>query len=311
MYCGCSHTRRLCAYPACYIFSWWRRPRPPRGLPLGRLIYRRRFILLFARFYASILGWLSLSLLLFFHMLIPVASRSSSRHAVSLCVSFLCVPLCHVVRLVVRRLVPSARLGLPSRMGVVSPCCSLVLVSHGRGGLVLRSHAVSFCLGISSRPCVPSLRPVCRLVDSSRPLPSSRSVSPVGVSDPFSCLVPVFAPFCPALRSFLTHFVRRSRFMSSVVGRGCVVMAMGRGWLALLVSSVRSLRGGSVGGCGHWAPFRVARRSSLVRSCPIALLLPPALSLPCVPILLIHEARQRGDGWRRRMAKGKRGKRDA
>lgn len=47
-YCGCSHTRRLCAYPACYIFSWWRRPRPPRELPLERLIYRRRFALLSA-----------------------------------------------------------------------------------------------------------------------------------------------------------------------------------------------------------------------------------------------------------------------
>lgn len=60
---------------------------------------------------------------------------------------------------------------------------------------------------------------------------------------------------------------------------------------------VRSLRDGSMGGCGYGAPFHVARRSFLSYSCPVVLPYLVGSSLArCVPILLIHEARKRTNG---------------
>ena len=125
------------------------------------------------------------------------------------------------------RLVRSAASCRPSARPVGS---SWLVVSYGRrfvllfarsrfvcrGGFALRSHAVSF----SSRYCVSSVVSSAHLVFSRHLV----SVSPVGVSDPFSCLVPVFAPFRPARRSFLTHSIRLRSSVPvfvSVVGRGC------------------------------------------------------------------------------------------
>lgn len=279
MYCGCSHTRRLCAYPACYIFSWLRRPRPPRGLPLGRLIYRRRFILLFARFYASILGWLSLSLLLFFHMLIPVASRSSSRHAVLSCVSF------HASRCVVSSVLPSCRLacssrrfGLSSRMGAVSFCCSLVLVSPVVAVLSCVLIPSRFYLGISSRLCVLSVR----LVGSSRPRPVISSSLLARWRLGFILMLGSrvrAVPFCCSLVPHSFHsssFVRPGFCLRHEAGRwrhghGAEAVCSRRLIRPLIVPARYSLTRCWIitGEDGHGAPFHVARRSSIACSCRI------------------------------------------
>lgn len=181
-----------------------------------------------------------------------------------------CVPLCRVVR----RAVSSARL------------VSLV-VSYGRrfvllfarfrfvcrGGFALRSHAVSF----SSRYCVLSVVSSAHLVLSRHLV----SVSPVGVSDPFSCLVPVFAPFCPAVRSFLfvlfgIGLCPRSLGVAVRHGHGAAGACSSHLIRPIIMPARYSLTR-----CGmalwedveYGAPFRVARRSSLARSCPIVLLI--------------------------------------
>ena len=84
----CPHMRQFCAAISCYIFSWWRRPRAPRGPPRGCLIYGRRSALLTA-YSASFLFPPS-----------HLAFRLTSRRLMPLCVSpsrlasRLCVPSC-------------------------------------------------------------------------------------------------------------------------------------------------------------------------------------------------------------------------
>ena len=113
------------------------------------------------------------------------------------------------------RLVP-----LVVSFGAVLFCCSLIRFVC-RGGLALRSRAVSFLIGI---PFVPRL--ARRLVVASRPpsrlahlvsVMSSRSRSSVGGSDPFSC------PF-PCSRRSVLLFARSCSF----IGPGSSVSVVGR-----------------------------------------------------------------------------------
>ena len=258
----------LCAYPAWYLISWWRRPRTPTGHPLGRLIYGGTV--------------LSCSPLIPIHPLPPSPPFPLFSFPI-------CVPVRLARRLVGRLVIPSRlmRLAVSCRPSCRLACSSRWLVSACRlvsrrfvllfacsrfacrGDLALRSHAVSFALGVSSCSCV---SPIVSSV-LSRSFPSSRFCSLVGVSCPFSCpfscSVPVFAPFCSAVRSFLFAY----SLPVHVLGRGAWPCRYGHGaGLALLISSVpsrlpvrlfaRSLWDGG-GRIRHEAPFRVARRSFL------------------------------------------------
>lgn len=136
-YCVCSHVRQFCAYPACYIFSWWRRSRVPLGPPSWAL-----------NIYAPFRSALRSSRFVLLYVVSPCVSYLSSRSAsramplcVSSCVLF-CVPS---VRLVYAapRLVPASCLGVSS---CVSSCVSFCVSS------------MRFCPCLSS--CVSSLRPV-------------------------------------------------------------------------------------------------------------------------------------------------------
>lgn len=177
-----------------------------------------------------------------------LSSRQASRHAVSSRRSVVsCRPSC--------RLIGSARLGLSSRMGAVSLCCSLVLVSPVVA--VLLCVPVPFRFALASRL---SSRLVRRLV--------SRRLISSAVSFGFTrgCLGSVLV-LGSRVRAVLSCSslvpVRpvRHRFMFLVVGRGCASWSWGgRGLLfsshpshhGSLLVAVRSLRDGSMGGCGIW-----------------------------------------------------------
>ena len=162
------------------------------------------------------------------------------------------------------------------------------------------SRLVLFRCVVSSRRAIPSCRLACssrrfayRLVLSARVIPSARSVCRLGLSVSYGRRsVLLFARSCSPIRF---------RFMSSVVGRGRVVMAMGRGSCRLIYSLVA---GWLCGRMRHEAPFRVARRSFLgvygssFFSSHRFLIARIACSCP-----IIHKARKRRDGWRRQMAK--------
>ena len=186
----------------------------PTGPPLGgRLIYRRRFALLFARFYASILV----------RFLFPC------------CFSFICSSTCVslVVSLAVSPCVSSH--AFRCRCPSCRPSCRLIGSARFACRLVwapFRSAVRSFSSRLLERDCLtfpcrfvshcfPFVsRIVRRLVVASR-LPSrlahlvsvmsSRSRRPGGLFVSVSMPIPVFAPFRPARRSFL--FVHRSRFL--------------------------------------------------------------------------------------------------
>ena len=105
-YCGCSHARRLCAYPACYIYSRWRRPRAPLGLPCGRLIYPHRFALLFAiPFRFSIFRLVLRLVLRVVHRFLSCVSPYPSRLVVSCSIPCFISILRPVLRLVLLRVV--------------------------------------------------------------------------------------------------------------------------------------------------------------------------------------------------------------
>lgn len=181
------------------------------------------------------------------------ASRLSSRHVVLLCVSSRAFRCRRVARRAVHRVIPSARLGLSSRMCAVPLCCSLVLVSPVVAVLLCVPVPFRFCLGISF--VISSRPPSRRLISSAVSFGFTRgcfgSVLVLGsrVRAVLSCcsLVPV-RPV-------------RHRFMFLVVVRGCASWSWsGRG---LLFSShpshhhacsllTHSLRDGSMGGCGIW-----------------------------------------------------------
>ena len=183
----------------------------------------------------------------------PRASRSSSRHAVSLAVSF------RAFRCVVSSVVSSHRLGsshrLVSSRRLVWRRSALLFARSRfvcRGGFALRFRAVSFCFGI---PFVLSSRCSSRLSSclSSRLVHLVSSCHlvlrlPVGGSCPFSCLVPVFAPFRPAIRSFL--FVHQFRFL-------CLRRGAWRGVMAMMAAEVCS--------CRLIRPLIVPARYSLTR----------------------------------------------
>lgn len=128
----------------------------------------------------------------------------------------------------VRRLVSSARFARPSRMGAVSFCCSLVLVSF--------IVAVLSCVPVPSRFAlasrlliVPSLRPrlVARLVSSSRRL------VPVLMPVPMLCAVPSCSSLVPVRYPF-----RVLLFLSPSWGGAVVSWPWGGG--GLLLSSHQS-----------------------------------------------------------------------
>lgn len=214
---------------------------------------------------------------------------------------------CRLVEHLVMRLVSCVllcRIRLSCRLTCSSRRFISLVVSYGRrsallfarsrfacrGGLALRSRAVSFRLGIS-------------FVISSRP--PFRSVSPVGVSDPFSCLVLVFAPFCPAVRSFL--FVLFG--IGSCSWSWGVAVRHGHGAAGAcsshLIRPIIMPARYSLTRCGmalwedvgYGAPFRVARRSSLARSCPIVLLITSDLPRPhCVLSFPHPRSKKAGSG---------------
>lgn len=306
----------FCAYPAWYIFPRWRRSRAPTGPPLGRLIYR-------APFRPTVRSFLFVSrcpLLFPPRFLSPYvrsrASRSSSRHAVSSGVSF------HASRCVVSSVLPSCRLacssrrfGLSSRMGVVSFCCSLVLVSPVVAVLSCVLMPSRFYLGISSRLCVLSVRLVgssCpRPVISSSLLTRWRLVSVLMLGSRVRAV------------SFCCSLVSHSFHSSSFVRPGFYEAGLGASWPwvggGLLSSShpsahcSRSLFSHSLRddyGEG-WIWSAVSCCSSLVHclfmshrsSHPIG----PSLSLRSNP--LTHEARKRTRRRRRRWRTGNRTRR--
>lgn len=297
-YCVSHQMASFCAYPAWYLIPWWRRSRVPTGPPLGRLIYGDAVS--------------SCSPLITIHPLLPASPFPLFFFLICVLVRLACrlvgrlVMPSRFVRSVVScrpscRPVCSSRpsFRLSSRMGTVSFCCSLVLVSPVVAILPCVLMSSRFRLGVSSRSCVSSIVSSAHLVL----VPSSRSVSPVGVSDPFSCPVPVFAPFRPARRSFLFAY----SVSVHVLGRGAWPCRYGHGavgWLALLISSVPSWFpilysltrcGAAAVRRGHEAPFYAARRSSLVCSCLLVLLIPSWLLIALMrshPIA--HEARKPG-----------------
>ena len=153
-YCGCSRVRQFCAYPACYIYSRWRRPRAPLWPPLR----------------AFNIGAVSFCSPLFrFVFLYSVSPFVSS------CVSF-CVPFC--VSPCVSPCVPSLRLVsyrsasrfasrlcvsscvLFMRLAVASRhCVPFSLLAVGCDMTFIRG-AVSSCLPLAVSPCVSSVRVV-------------------------------------------------------------------------------------------------------------------------------------------------------
>lgn len=239
----------------------------------------------------------------------------SSRHAVSF----------SGVSSVVPPVVLSARPVSSSRLVASYGRRFVLLFARSRLAWAWRSCLAFSCrlvFSLASRS--PSLRPVVAFRSSSHRsrlvlVPSSRHLClPVGVSCPFSCLVPVFAPFRFAVRSFLTHSIRL---------RSSVPVSMRRGWGAswpwigggLLSSShpsahcSRSLFSHSLRddyGEG-WIWSAVSCCSSLVyclfmshrSSHPIG----PSLSLRSNP--LTHEARKRTRRRRRRWRTGNRTRR--
>lgn len=149
-YCGCSRVRQFCAYPACYIYSRWRRPRAPLGPPLRVLNISAPFR--FALRYS----------VSFFYIPSRSASRPASRFACRSCVSP-CVPLgvsfC-VFCLSYRPCVSSFRFAFHAcpwaiafDMGTVLPCSPLTLPCRLSHFVVLYSVPR---LAVASRPaCVP------------------------------------------------------------------------------------------------------------------------------------------------------------
>lgn len=302
-YCGCSRARRLCAYSACYIFSWWSRPRAPLGHPLGGVQYIGAVLScspLIPR--SAPLPDPPLLLVLFSHMR-SRASRSSSRWASrhasrfvrSVAVVSSVVPSCLFV--------PSSRLSsrfAPFRSAVRSFSFRLSWRS------CLAFSCVSFRLGISSRSSSRSSSRLAHLVS----VMSSCSRSSVGGSCPFSC------PFQCSRRSVL--LVARScsfigfGFSVSVVGRGDASLGGGvcHSHLIRFISfllATRSLRIGMRGGCGYGAPFYAARRSYLASHVPIVSPISSNIIALICPHPLIHEAGE----WRMAKAKREREKRDA
>lgn len=217
-----------------------------------------------------------LLLVLFSHMR-SRASRLSSRHVVSLCVSS------YAFRSAVR----SFSFRLSWRSCLVFSC-------------------VSFRLGISSRSSSRSPSRLAHLVS----VMSSRSRSSVGGSCPFSC------PFQCSRRSVLL-VARSCSFIGfgfsvSVVGRGDASLGGGvcHSHLIRFISfllATRSLRIGMRGGCGYGAPFHAARRSSLASHVPIVSPISSNIIALICPHPLIHEAGE----WRMAKAKREREKRDA
>lgn len=222
-------------------------------------IWRHRFILLAAHLYSFSVARFSFPLVLFSHMCVPV--RLVRRLVMSSrCASRLVRPVASCrpsSRRVVRLAVSSARLGVSFRMGTVSLCCSLVLVSPVVVSLPCVLGSSRFRLGIPSRPCVSSIVSSAHLVISRHLV----SVSPVGVSDPFSCLAPVFAPFRSAVRSFLFAYPVSVHVLGRGAGLCCYGHRAGAACSCIVISSVPSLlptrysltRCGMVaGGCGIW-----------------------------------------------------------
>lgn len=282
----------FCAYSAWYIFPRWKRPRAP----LGRLIYGNTVSScspLISR--SAPVARFSFPLILFSHMRSLCVSL-----AVSPCVSshaFRCrCPSCR----------PSCRL-----IGSARFACRLVWAPF-------RSAVRSFSSRLSWRSCfafpcrfVSPWHLVCHLVSSAvsclvgSSRPPFRSVSPVGVSDPFSCLVLVFAPFCPARRSFL--FVLFG--IGSCSWSWGVAVRHGHGAAGACSSHlIRPIMAPCLwrfARCvmalwedvGYGAPFRVARRSSLARSCPIVLFIPSDLPRPhCVLSFPHPRSKKAGSG---------------
>ena len=172
-------------------------------------------------------------------MCVPVSPCVSSRPLVSSCRLVLVRP--------VRR--PACRVVGSSRLFV-----SLVVLFWRRFVLLFARSRLAWawrsCLAFSCRLVFalasrsPSLRPIVAFRSSSHRsrlviVPSSRPLClPVGVSCPFSCLVPVFAPFRSAVRSFLFAYSASAH----VLGRGAGLCVMAMGWrrFALVVSSIPS-----------------------------------------------------------------------
>lgn len=276
-YCRCSHTRRLCAYSSCYIFSWWKRPRAPLGPPLGRLIYRRRFALLSAiPFRFSIcrfcLAFRSASRLSF-----RSSSRFSSRSAFRFS-SRSCVSPC------VSPFVLSLRFASP-------------MLARGRWHLVwapfrlarrLFCRAVpliSFCFSISRLACRLVLRPVLRLVSCVSPCVPSCASRPAShpASHPASRFHYlswgmiwhlVWAPFRPACR-LPSCLACRSACLPCVSIRACRLASRRlvplRSVLRAAIASRHcvSLFSLPVGGVFPAAPFLFARRPSYAVPCHV------------------------------------------
>lgn len=280
----------LCAPFPCYLMSWWRRPRASLGPPLGRLIYRRRLILLFARSYASILV----------RFLFPC------------CFSFICSSPC----------VSPVRLVIPSRPCVSSRAIRCVVSSVGSScRLVLacrlvwapfRSAVRSFSFCLSGRFClafscrlvlVSLLRLVRRLVGSSCFLPSSRFCLTRGRLG--SVLVPGSSVRAvPSCSSLVPHSFHSSSFVRPGFrlrrGAGLCVMSMMAVGLVLVVLFIDSLRDGYGRGCGCEAPFHAARRSPLAYSCPHRpvfshRLSHPVGSYPLSCVLIISSVKQENE----------------
>lgn len=139
-YCECSRVRQLCAYPAWYIFSWWRRPRTPLGPPLRALNISAPFR--FAIRYS----------VSFFYISSRFASRLASRFASRLCVSS-CVPFMRLAvasRFASRFHCLSAGHDMTFVWAPFRPACRLP------SRLASRVRRLRFCL--VCRPCVPPVR---------------------------------------------------------------------------------------------------------------------------------------------------------
>lgn len=188
---------------------------------LGRLIYRRRFILLVAHSSLHPRCPLLLSPLVFFpHMCVPV--RLACRLVMSSrCASCFMRPVASC-RSSCRHVVPSARRPssrLSSRMGAVSSCCSLVLVAFVMTILPCVRRAVSFRFGIPFAPSCRSSRLSSRPTSRFVHLVSSCHLVLVvrgGCSCPFSCPFPCSHRFALLVARSCSPI--RSRFMSPLWG---------------------------------------------------------------------------------------------
>lgn len=268
-YCGCSRVRQFCAYPACYIYSRWRRPRAPLWSPLRAFNIRAvsfcsplfRFVFLY-----SVSPW---------RLALP-ASRFASRLCVSSCVPFMRLARRLVIASRFRCLSWDAiRLSYGRRFALLAACrlvLRLVLgvcVSVLYAALACRSSFLSCVSFPRSRHAVScsmpflvfcSAFPLCVL-----PLRVAFAACLAGgvfIRHRFDMLAARSAIPCPRLAFlFSSCLACRHAFLFGVSLCHHASRLVVSFCVPFIVSLIRLVFCLPIGGVFHLAPFRFARRS--------------------------------------------------